>query len=259
MYILSIDIGKTHLAYCLTTENLTIIDWVVSNITGIETIKCSSCRNKAKYQYVVKDVTKYCCKKHCVKNELNIHKGCYKKELIEYLQKISPTNHPPIKGTKEVLLKRIQDIEPNRNMSAEKLSSQSTSHISLTDLGKGIKSEFDQRGYNSMYIDYVIIENQPEMRDVQALVTQYFVMTDHYGEIKNINPENKLKEYDFAELPNTYYNRKKISKQICAEWLLNGFVDKKWREHYAKYKKEGKQDDLADCLNQARWFCKTIL
>jgi hypothetical protein len=142
--------------------------------------------------------------------------------------------------------------------------------LKLLEIGRTIKKKFDEISeFNT--IDYVVIENQPvlknpTMKSIQIMVFSYFVYKDHphNHEIMDVcllNANNKMKVYKgeinpeilakITKLKSKYSQNKKLSIIHTNLMLENINEENKYIEMFNKSKKK---DDLADSYLMTLFF-----
>ena len=133
--------------------------------------------------------------------------------------------------------------------------------ISLQCLTEQILSSLEEHFDDASRFDYVIIENQPMlknglMKTVSVMIYTFFNMLKmHHGNIKDIrfvSAMNKLKGTNLAQ--STYKERKKSSIELCKI-----YIDEYCPQYGDWFIKQSKKDDYADCLNQGVAFLKNTL
>jgi hypothetical protein len=242
MKILSFDVGIKNLAYCLvnfTDKNREIIDWGVIDIFTDFTENNNKCENIKR--------------KGCCGNNADL---CFKKgEESIFL------------CSKTVCQKKHQDYI-NNGWKKEKLKNQikTTKDISLKDYGKSIKKQLDDKKMIDFCPDYIIIENQPvlknpTMKSIQMMLFSYFVFFLESNECKILlySARSKLKiagittseKYEDDKTGKKGYNNRKKESINWVQLFLE--KDKNtWLDFYSKHKKK---DDLSDCFIQAMsWY-----
>ena len=149
-----------------------------------------------------------------------------------------------------------------------------------SNLVKALQSQYPS-SLNASF-DYVIIENQPALRNpimksLQMIIYTYFLNdklnASHKLELKMINATNKLKvtrwtdketienlQKDLSGLASGYTKRKKLSVALCATFLNKhqSIIEdyNKWQEFFKGHKKK---DDLSDTLNMCLYFLHNAL
>jgi hypothetical protein len=117
-----------------------------------------------------------------------------------------------------------------------------------------LEEHFDD---TTMY-DYVIIENQPMLRNglmktVSVMIYTYFCMLKMHhgniGDVKFVSASNKLKGTELKQ--NTYKDRKKSSIE-----LANLHIAQYCPNLHSWFLRQPKKDDCADSLNQGIAFIR---
>ena len=142
--------------------------------------------------------------------------------------------------------------------------------LKLIEIGRTIKKKFDEISeFNS--IDYVVIENQPvlknpTMKSIQIMVFSYFVYKDQpqnheITDVCLLNAHNKMKVYKgeidpevlakITKLKSKYSQNKKLSIIHTNFMLENTKEENKYIEMFNKSKKK---DDLADSYLMTLFF-----
>lgn len=123
---------------------------------------------------------------------------------------------------------------------------QNSKTMSMIDIAKSLKNELDEL-LDEIELTEVIIENQLglnaiRMKQVQALLTQYFI-NNNIENITYVSSQNKLKGYGRMK----YSERKKKVVKICEDTLEGEWYD------FFKSLNKTKRDDYADCYLQAHF------
>lgn len=128
--------------------------------------------------------------------------------------------------------------------------------------------------FEQVHIDYVIIENQPCMKNpvmktIQVMVFSYFkhmqlLNAKRIIEIRMCNASNKLryamKLFPISEmnLKTPESNKYKRNKEAAVAYTLKLVQLNDNAENLAFFESFKKKDDLADTLLQGLYFCSTI-
>lgn len=126
--------------------------------------------------------------------------------------------------------------------------------------------------FNDIELDYVVIENQPAlknpiMKTVQVIVHTYFqyqkVLLQRNIDVHNINARNKIKNaealmksYNCPDIicKTAPSNKYKWNKEASILYTQQFLEYKNLEEHLAFFKTFKKKDDLADTLLQGLYF-----
>ena len=280
MKIISWDIGIKNLAYCIMKENenntnpVHIFDWNIINL--MLEYKCNYCDDLASYQLQVLDTDyKFCCfhkhkHKHIIEEKLKSEsinndkcsyfiksKSCECDKDCNFLlnnKKYCKTHYNHI--IKKINLSKLDKINTNANKTPiEKIK---LNLIKILDQHK-----------NLLDVDYVIIENQPALKNPKmkaisdTLYTWYMIrgMIDS-NKINNIiycSPSNKLKideDNSVKLLSNTKNDSEKykLTKQLAVIYCNQ--IIKNDKKNYDFFNNKKKKDDLADALLQGIYFIK---
>ena len=275
MKILSLDVGIKNLAFCLfekpnDSDNFIIKKWDVINISEKESFKCvfieknCICNKPAKYE----KEKNYYCLKHAKKQNHILQTKEMRSEFInkQKIQKLTEiADHLKLSYEKPIKKAELAFIinEHYSTICLQEISSKNASKVDLINIGKNIKTHFENIFEEEGQIDYVIIENQispiaNRMKTIQGMIAQYFIMKNSANHIEFISAINKLKEYDtkneFEKMK--YADRKKFSILKCSEIINNDF---KFSDKYDYFNSHKKKDDLADSFLQGLWFIKNKL
>lgn len=308
--LLSIDVGIKNMAYCIFNitdnkekefyKNVEIIDWNVINITkGLieeETniIYCNQyMKNKKKCEkravYINNNLTKCYCEKHFKQDE-NIYiltneynkTNLIKKNIIELKQIYNELNKNENENIDKINKKEIIEKIQNFFVKKIKIKKVNTNMISMIDICINLTKQLNEILDDKIdKIKKVIIENQispiaNRMKNIQIMITQYFIMKDSKIEIEYISSKNKLnniilekeilkdknKEENKNLTESQIYNiHKKEGKKYC-ELILKKWNEKVenikiWKEKWDNNK--NKKDDLSDSLLQGIWYINVIL
>jgi len=306
--IVSIDVGIKNLAYCIFQQSvgspLTIIDWNSINLIQTDTkdFKCNTvlekskkgneciCNKKAKFQFIKEgEPEHYYCEKHAKTSKKIIYnKECsptyLKKQKMEILSTIVENLHLTVtpQDKKQQILEKINEHYDNVALKPIVMKKTSANDVSLIEIGKSIKREFNNNSEMTT-VTHALIENQispiaTRMKTIQGLLAQYFIMTNDDIKIEFISSSNKLrnvvvgrKEEQMTSLSNDStstdvlgfttppvpvkssqkYKQHKVDSVIYTKQLIeNNEEFKKWLPILDTSKK----DDLADCFLQGMWY-----
>jgi hypothetical protein len=272
--IISFDIGIKNLAYCIFTvgtDSLLIRDWNVINLLDQNTTttpvcncpkaKSGLCGKKA--SYVFDD--KYFCNVHSKNSgKLLPSKECsmpaIKKLKVDALSQFCANHFIAIgaQDKKTAVLEKVQaHFEKNTLKPVPTLKKTNANQIHLVDIGKRIKSNFDEKLEPYMEeLTHAILENQispiaGRMNTIQGMVAQYFIMKTDLC-IDFISSAGKLKGLAINE-PTNYKTHKKDGIHFCTQFLESNPLLKE-RKHV--FDASGKKDDLADCFLQGIYYLK---
>jgi hypothetical protein len=150
----------------------------------------------------------------------------------------------------------------------EKMKPKKCKDLKLLELGKTIKEKLDELSeFNN--IDYVVIENQPvlknpTMKSIQIMVFSYFVFKDKVHEITDIcllNANNKMKVYKGEIDPEVLGKITKLKSKYSQNKKLaiihtNLMLDKVNEEpvFIEMFNKSKKKDDYADSYLMTLFF-----
>jgi hypothetical protein len=155
--------------------------------------------------------------------------------------------------------KRVKDEGEGVKLKKKKLKKKPT----LNELSNKIISTFDAKS-EFLDCDYVIIENQPcmknpTMKSIQMIVYSYFYirgMIDNKSEIIKdivfISAGNKLKVYDGPPIEITVKSRYTRNKKLGIAHTR--YLLKNHEEYLSFFELHKKKDDLADAFLQAAYF-----
>ena len=273
--IISFDIGIKNLAYCIFTvsDSLIIRDWNVINLldqntTTITTPVCNCQKAKSglcgkKASYLFDD--KYFCNVHSKSSgKLLPSKECsmpaIKKLKVDALSQFCANHFIAIgpQDKKTAVLEKVQaHFEKNTLKPVPKVKKTNANQIHLVDIGKRIKSNFDEKLEPYMEeLTHAILENQispiaGRMNTIQGMVAQYFIMKTELC-IDFISSAGKLKGLAINE-PTNYKTHKKDGIHFCTQFLESNLLLKE-RKHV--FDASGKKDDLADCFLQGIYYLK---
>ena len=276
MKILSIDVGIKNLAFCLfekldingNNNGFTITKWDTVNISEQEAHNCIAldkngvCNKPAKF--TKGDDNQCFCLKHAKKSNYKVPTPDLKasfisKQKIQKLFEIADKYKIQYdKKTKKTdLLASINEYILKNYL--QEVQIKKAADVNLHNIGKNIKTHFDNLFSEEVCIDYVIIENQIgplaiRMKTIQGMLVQYFVMSS--VDVKNvefISAANKLKDCDIKDKSN-YGDRKKLGIAKCLETISTNSNFSSKLDYFNSHKKK---DDLADSFLQGLWFLST--
>jgi hypothetical protein len=315
--VASFDVGIKHLAYCIfnTTNPIIIIDWGIVDLTKPQDtpIQLCGCRKSTKIQQLcnkkgcfIKNGVVYCsvhAKKHedFVFNDKRFSLPSLKKLKIPELIAVCNTyninvcieseSEPEINvidiakknAKRPLLLERIISFVKSRSFEVICHDNTHSADMNMINVGRNMKKRLNEIP-SLLMVDTVLIENQispiaKRMKDVQVLLTQYFIMKNDDIAIIYISSSNKLKLFSHFVPENSVEintDSLKISKEIKPD-------EKTKNQLYAKHKKDAilhtknivsknesllkwaeclesakKKDDYADCFLQGLWYLHTM-
>lgn len=313
--VASFDVGIKHLAYCIfkTTSPITIIDWGIVDLTKQQDtpIQLCDCRKSAKTPQLcnkkgsfIKNGVVYCsvhAKKHedFVFNDKRFSLPSLKKLKISELTVVCNTYNINVciesepetnvidiakkNAKRPLLLERIIFFVKSRSFEVICHDNTHSADMNMINVGRNMKKRLNEI-QSLLTIDTVLIENQispiaKRMKDVQVLLTQYFIMKSDDTVIIYISSSNKLKLFShFVPVNSVEINAGslEISKEIKPD-------EKTKNQLYAKHKKDAilhtknivsknasllkwaeclesakKKDDYADCFLQGLWYLHTM-
>jgi hypothetical protein len=237
--ILSIDIGISHLAHCLLSNNQTleIHEWGVVDLTGNKTQCCTMCTKKATY---VHNTTSYCTI-HVKKSKIPI---LSKSEPIVSLRARCQAFEVPwtVSETKQQLIEKL------KTKCAMKMERTLASKCEMKVLGTNLVREYSI--FDKYPIETVLIENQigpiaSRMKALQSMVIQYWIMKGiDAANIQCISSSNKLKLFYTEKM--SYKERKQKSIEYTRACMVESCKE--------LFENHSKKDDLADTFLQALWY-----
>ncbi len=266
MKLISWDIGINNLAYCLMevdeNKNWEIKDWKVIDLLEDlrENYSCQGllkngkeCRKKASvYEiYDEKNEKKYYCKTH-------------QKQATEPLQNLGKNkkcaginkNKKSCQMKAEFAENDIFYCKKHQPPNAKKVIN--PSNISFFEKSKLIPEKLDQLE-NILDIDYVVIENQPSiknpiMKSIQMIVYTYFLIKGipRINEILLKNATEKLKVYDGPKIESNIKDRHAKNKYLGIQYAKYFLKEKE--ENLVYLESHKKSDDLADSFLQGLYF-----
>ena len=279
--LVSFDIGIKNLAFCvfgLQKDSLTVRDWGVINLSEasssgtVSTVplcsclnaKSSSCSKKAAYCLD----TNFYCKVHAKTSgkllpSKEIAMPAIRKMKVDELI-ASCSRHFvsfDLKDKKAEILQKAQThFEKCTLKEIKKPKKTNANQIHLVEIGKRIKTHFDEKFHPFMEeLSNVILENQispiaGRMNTIQGMVAQYFIMrASNELQIDFISSSGKLKGLDTSGT--AYKDHKKDGIRFCGGFMeSNGLmVDANLKTNFET---STKKDDLADCFLQGVYFLK---
>lgn len=293
--IASFDVGIKHLAYCVfkTTTPITILDWNIVDLTKQQDILLRRCEcNKSiktrepcnKKGVFIKNGGCYCsvhAKKHedFMFNEKRFSVPSLKKmKLTDLLvacntygvsiaEDADPLNTKTAK--RPVLLERFMSFIKERSFDAIRQDNTHSADMNMISVGRNMKKRLNEI-QSMLGVDVVLIENQispiaKRMKDVQVLLTQYFIMKSDETVILYMSSSNKLKLFSqfvtensvsvdtsVERTKNQIYNMHKKDAVIHTKNIIckNDSLAK-WTNQLESSKKK---DDYADCFLQGLWY-----
>lgn len=263
MNILSIDIGIKNLAYCIIhIDNESKAN--IKEFDSIDLFPKKLCSCKLKNGKICNKIGKYTnnkdqifCGFHSDKKKIpSSKKKGFKQfslgELQTYVSNLNINLENKKKYTKKDYLNCITKYNLELYTEIKHLNS---SKVGIIEISKQITVLFNET-FKSYLFDIILIENQigPKairMKQIQSLLTQYWVMKNKNMEIEYISPQNKLKQED-KKLD--YTERKKKSIEICLKKLINLEINLVEKFNLLK-----KKDDVADAILQGFWYIENKL
>ena len=279
--LVSFDIGIKNLAYCvfgLQKDSLTVRDWGIINLSEasssgtVSTVplcsclnaKSSSCSKKAAYCLD----TNFYCKVHAKtsgkllpskETAMPAIRKMKVDELIAFCSRHFVSFD--LKDKKAEILQKAQThFEKSTLKEIKKPKKTNANQIHLVEIGKRIKTHFDEKFHPFMEeLSNVILENQispiaGRMNTLQGMVAQYFIMrASNQLQIDFISSSGKLKGLDTSGT--AYKDHKKDGIRFCGGFMeSNGLmVDANLKTNFET---STKKDDLADCFLQGVYFLK---
>ena len=296
MRILSWDVGIIHLAYCLIEikDNVQIIDWGNINLLEDENLKChgfinsnnenSNCDKKPQYEYTNGTDKYYFCTLHKKQFEkidkkaitINSYKGDKTCEIIKSNKTVceKPAKFKISQDSNEIFCCKLHCNNYNsKNNIIKKIVKPNASKAPIEIIKINLIKDLDSKKFNN--IDYVLIENQPslknpKMKSVADTLYSWFLirgMVDkQVNNLKNIfylSPSNKLKiddkdinkEIDMLKDKSKKYKFTKDSSVIYTRKILNENKDNEWISFLDS---NSKKDDLCDSYLQGLYFVNNI-
>lgn len=247
MRILSFDVGVVNLSYCILDINDDKINNFISEMKSIKKKDYNKDHSENAVHLVgisdwkVVNITGDFIK--CQQNTLNGE--CINQAIYNSAENIKICEEHYLRGSKELPRdkKKCKDVYL-------------TSQMLYRHLDRLFKDEL---------FDYVLIENQPVMKNanmktVQILIYSYFVYRNTLekslnSELKFVSAQNKLKPFSIILEQNIkklkYSEKKKRAKSDTEYFLNNIYKNTNWIQYYNKYRKK---DDLADSLLQGIFY-----
>lgn len=289
--IISFDIGIKNLAYCVfSLPNFSVLAWDVVNL--VPTVESSAplcnclkakgggiCGKKASYTH---GDTNYCLVHSKNSGKLMPSKEtsapAIKKlkldDLLVFCEKHSII--VPHGAKKPILVETaIQHFERRCLVPVIKQKTNNANQVHLVDIGKRIKTEFDERLKTLMpQITHVILENQispiaGRMNTIQGMLSQYFIMRNDLIHIEFISSIGKLKGLvnntkDESSTEVVSSDKTTFDKTVYKEHKSDGiFFCKQFLENNSQLmflkqiiEASHKKDDLADSFLQGIYYMK---
>jgi hypothetical protein len=294
MKILSWDVGIKHLAYCLIeySENTKILDWDNINLLEDENLKCygfinsenknCNCDKLPKFEYINGNDKYYFCALHkkqvekIDKNSIDIknYKGQVTCEIIKSNKEVcgKASKFKIIDGDNIIHSCKLHCKHfTNRNNVLKKIVKPNASKAPIELIKMNLVTSLDKKITNFKDIDYVLIENQPSMKNpkmksvAETLYCWFMIrgMIDKkLVDLKNIfylSPSNKLKiddkdlnkEIDALKDKSKKYKFTKQSAVIYTKKMLDTNDEREWDEFLSTH---SKKDDLCDSYLQGLYF-----
>ena len=277
---ISFDIGIKNLAYCVfhrdpSMNSILLRDWGVINLSSTseptlsagplcncEKAKSGTCGKKAAFFLG----TNYYCNVHA-KNSGKLFPSketsmpSIRKLKVDELTQFCTRHYIAVepKDKRTDLLQKVQThFEKCTLQPVPKPKKTNANQIHLVDIGKRIKTHFDEKFQPYMdKLTNVILENQispiaGRMNTIQGMVAQYFIMRSENLQIDFISSGGKLKGLATNNSTN-YSDHKKDGIRFC-----NLFLDANpaLTPYKAVIDASIKKDDLADCFLQGIYFLK---
>lgn len=293
MKFLSWDIGIKNLSYCWLEYNFTnnkfnVLQWEIINLQTSQPKKPSYncvcfkknnqvCQKKASWYQI--DTWKTLCQTHHKQVPLNTlveikkntcsHILPHKKERCT--KKIKYQTENSLVGYCEIHSKKYQDLK------LELVEKSKKEKYNLEETSINLIKELDKRK-ELLQSDHILIENQPafknpKMKSIQMIVYTYyllkskiepnntkinivFLMANNKLKVKLETDElkNQIIQKIHSKIKDKYRRYKELSKSYCQWFLEKNQVDD-WLEIY---KKEKKQDDLADTFLMCVYYYQNI-
>jgi len=289
MIILSWDVGIINLAYCLIdfSETTKILDWDIINLLEEEDNNCHgfinqenkkcNCIKPPKYEYINgNDTYKFC----------TLHKKQFEKienNTIDIKNYKGQSVCQSIKSNKEICNKQAK-FEMNhsdklthycklhsnnfikKNNIIRKIVKQNASKAPIEIIKFNLIKSLDKINFNN--IDYVLIENQPSMKNpkmksVADTLYSWFLIRgivdkkiNNLKKVLYLSPSNKLKINDKdlnkeINQINDKTKKYKFTKETAVIYTKKILKNDKWYDFLDNNKKK---DDLCDCFLQGIYF-----
>jgi hypothetical protein len=321
--IASFDVGIKHLAYCVfrTTTPITILDWNIVDLTKQQESPRRLCEcNKSiktrercnKKGAFIKNGVVHCsvhAKKHedFAFNEKRFSVPSLKKMKLPELVVACNTygvsiadatdaNTPNTKTAKRpVLLERFMSFIKDRSFEAIRQDNPHSADMNMISVGRNMKKRLNDI-QSMLGVDVVLIENQispiaKRMKDVQVLLTQYFIMKSDETVIIYVSSSNKLKLFSQFVPENSVVADTSVEPQSSSSSSSSSSLENKNTKEkvdpaertknqiYNMHKKDAvihtkniickngslakwtnqlesskKKDDYADCFLQGLWY-----
>jgi hypothetical protein len=284
MKLLSIDVGIKNLSYCIFTDVKQVSAWGILNLIETElpvvpTLKECTCVNKKGQKCVhpakFEKKTQLFCLSHAKKSVYVLptsqHKHILKKNIPE-LEAFLKENELDLvlqngKGKKALLLARVQEFLQEKVLEGITTTATVTKHASsvpLPILGRNLQQQLDMLLLETTHWvqGNIVIENQigagpmvNKMKNIQAMLTQYFVMRFPDSNIHYQSSSHKL---SLIEIPkdskkDTYQERKQLGIHILRQIFLTQPIYDSWQPFFESHTKK---DDLSDAFLQGIWFLR---
>lgn len=284
MRLISFDIGIKNFCYCIidyTNDNFNICHWKILNLINNED-KCFSDNCNQTIQYKIKMLYKdfFSCKKHLDTRNHYIEKN-FKSYNLNWINSddkcdiCNLTNNISFNSidNKKLCTKHLNQYKKKIINCCNKSSFLKIKKFDCELLRLNLLRILDNNKIELLTnIDYVLIENQPSMKNpimkgiADTLYTWYLIRgiidsNINQAEIKKIKliaPTNKFKKNDIETVDNLteskkYSNNKKKSIELCIDILKQKNLEN-WISYLNNYLKK---DDLADSFLQGYYFIKT--
>ena len=278
MRILSWDVGIKHLAYCLI-DNTKIIEWDNINLLDDENLECygfinsdnrnSICNKIPKFEYINGNDKYYFCSLHknqiekINKNNIDIqnYKGDFTCEILKSNKNICGKCSKYKIITQKNIIHSCQlhcKQFSNKNNILKKIIKQNASKAPIEEIKINLITSLDNKINNFKDVDYVLIENQPSMKNpkmksVAETLYCWFMIRGiidkkliNLSNIFYLSPSNKLKiddkdinkEIDALKDKSKKYKFTKQSAIIYTNKILNFNNEKKWIDFLDSQKKK---------------------
>lgn len=276
--IISFDIGIKNLAYCVFQregEALTIRDWGIINLSITDqgaalpsgplcncpkTKSGEVCGKKAAFS--LGEI--FYCNVHAKSSgklfpTKEISMPAIKKLKVDELTQFCTSHFISVeqRDKRADLLQKVQTHFEKRTLKVvPKPKKTNANQVHLVDIGKRIKTNFDEKFKNCIEsLSNVILENQispiaGRMNTIQGMVAQYFIMQSDRLAIDFISSGGKLKGLATST---KYSEHKKDGIRFCTLFLEANPAITSQKEIIEA---SAKKDDLADCFLQGIYFLK---